>query len=120
MAVTEVKITIFQKMLEKKLFPDNTFIRFSRNGGNPNADTVEIPQSAGGNEPVLGGVNSGYDDVANNLANATALTAVIRVNNKKSYSNTIVRLPEPYVFETLQDAVLSYNKKNEIVTPNKD
>jgi hypothetical protein len=116
MAVTEVKITIFQRMLEKKLFPDNDFTRYSRNGGQPNADTIEIPQSDGGNEPVLGGVNSGYDDVANNLANATALTAVVRVNTKKSYSNTIVRLPEPFVYETLQDVVLSYNKANEIAT----
>jgi hypothetical protein len=116
MAVTEVKVQVFQKMLEKKLFPDNTFIQYSRNGENVNADTVNIPQSSGGSEPVLGGVNSGYDDVANNLANATALTPIIRVNTKKSYSNTIIRLPHPYVYETLQDQVLSYNKANEIAT----
>lgn len=120
MAVTEVKIQVFQKMLEKKLFPDNMFIQYSRNGEDANADTVNIPQSSGGNEPVLGGVNSGYDDYSNNLAHATVLTAAIRVNQKKSYSNTIVRLPEPYVYETLQDVVLSYNKANEIATEEAD
>ena len=110
MAVTEVKLTVFQRLLEKKLFPDSTWFSRSRNGGNSNADTIEIPQSAGSVRPILGGVNSGYDDVANNLANGTALTPVIRVNNKKSYSNVIIRPPNPFVFETLQEETLTYNK----------
>lgn len=118
--MAEVTITIFQTMLEKKLFPNNDFTRYSKNGGQPNVDVAVIPQSTGGNEPIIGGVNSGYYDHANNLANATELTPVIRVNNRKQYSNVIVRLPEPYVYETLQDVVLSYSKASEISSEEAD
>jgi len=114
MAVTEVKVKEFQSMLEMQLFPDSSFYKKSKNAGNASADSVEIPQSAGNDVPILGGVTSGYDDVANNLGDATALTPVIRVNNKKTYSNVIMRAPKPIVFEELQEASLSYVKASNV------
>lgn len=118
--MAEVRLITFQKMLEKKLFPDNTFLKKSKNAGQPNAESIEIPQSLGGAEAVIGGVNSGYYTSANNLANASALTPVIRVNDKKTYSNIIMRPPNPFVFETLQDAELSYNKAQNVASEEAD
>lgn len=118
--MAEVRITVFQRMLEKQLFPSNAFYKKSKNAGQPNAASIEIPQSTGNSEPVLGGVNSGYYDEANNEAAATALTPVIRVNDVKSYSNTIIRPPAPYVFEKLQDVELSYNKAAQVAQEQAD
>jgi len=118
--MAEVRITIFQRMLEKQLFPDNAFYKKSINAGQPNAASIEIPQSTGNSEPVLGGVNADYYNDANNEDNATALTPVVRINTKKTYSNTIIRPPAPYVFETLQDAELSYNKAAQIAEEQAD
>jgi len=112
--MAEVRVTWFQRQLEKRLFPDNSFLKYSKNGGQPNVATVEIPQATTSNRPVLGGVNSGYTTTANNLANASALTPIIRVNDKLSYNNTIIRLPKPIIIETLQEAELSYNKAAQI------
>ena len=112
--MAEVRLTVFQGMLEKKLFPDNAFYAFSKNAGQPNAQTIEIPQEEDGEEPILGGVNSGYYTTANNLAAATALSPVIRVNDKLSYSNTIIRPPHPFVFETLQEVELTYSKASDV------
>ena len=118
--MADVRITVFQKMLEKQLFPDNAFYKKSKNAGQPNAKSIEIPQSTGNSEPVLGGVTSGYYDEANNETAATALAPVIRVNDVKTYSNTIIRPPVPYVFETLQEVELSYNKASQIAEEQAD
>jgi hypothetical protein len=118
--MSEVRITWFQRQLEKALFPDNTFLKYSKDGGQPNVATVEIPQATATNRPVLGGVNSGYYTTANNLANATGLTPIIRVNDKLTYNNTIIRLPNPIVIETLQEAELSYNKAAQIASEEAD
>jgi len=118
--MAEVRLIVFQKMLEKKLFPDNTFLKYSKNAGQPSAKSIEIPQSTGGAESVIGGVNADYYDETSNLDNATALTPVIRVNDKKTYSNIIMRPPNPIVFETLQDEELTYNKANQVAEEETD
>lgn len=108
--MAEVRLTAFQRMIEKNLWPDNQFYKYSKNAGEPDAQTIEIPQSSALEEPVLGGVTAGYYTTANNMTAATALSPVINVNDKLSYSNTIIRLPHPVILETLQEAELSYNK----------
>ena len=113
--MAEVRITVFQRMIEKVVYAlNNEFYLRSKDAGQPNAQTIEIPQSSGLEEPVLGGVNSGYYTTSNHLNAATALDPVIIVNDKLSYSNTILRPPHPFVFETLQEVELSYNKAQQV------
>lgn len=118
--MAEVRITTFQRMIERELFPDNTFMRFSKNGDTPNAKSTEIPQSTGSQYPVIGGVNADYFNEANNLSNASSLTPVVRINDKKTYNNVIMRPPNPFVYETLQDIELSYSKANQIASEEAD
>jgi len=118
--MAEVRLIEFQRMLEKQLFPDNSFYKFSKNAGKPNVSSVEIPQSSGHDAPILGGVNSGYYTTSNDGNAATALTPVIKVNDKLTYSNTILRPEKPYVFETLQEEELSYNKASAIADEQAD
>ncbi len=112
----EVRISTFGKMLEKKLFPDNSFINLSVNRNEPNVKECSIPQSEGSSEPVIGAVNSGYYDPTNNLSNATKLTPILRINDEKTYQNIIMRPPNPFLFETLQEVELSYSKATEIAS----
>jgi len=118
--MAEVRLVVFQTLLEKSLFPDNGFYKKSINAGQPNAKSVEIPQSLGSQAPIIGGVNADYYNVANNMSNATALDPVVRINDKKEYQNVILRPPHPFVFETLQDAELTYNKAQEIASEEGD
>ena len=53
--MAEVTLTQFQRMIEKVTFPDNSFIKLSKNANQPDVETIEIPQSSGQDEPVLGG-----------------------------------------------------------------
>jgi hypothetical protein len=114
--MAEVRLSVYKSMAEKKLFPSNAFYKNSKNGGQPNAQTIEIPQLLDSEEPVLGGVKANYYTSANNNTAATALAPVIRVNDKLSYSNTIIRLPHPIVLEQLQEAELSYSKAEDMAT----
>ena len=113
--MAEVRLTVFQRMIEKVLYAtNNEFYLRSRDAGASNAQSIKIPQSSGLEEPVLGGVNSGYFTTSNHLNSATALSPVIIVNDELEYSNTIIRPPHPFVLETLQEAELSYNKAQQL------
>jgi len=113
--MAEVRLAVFQRMIEKVLYAlNNEFFLKSKDAGSVNAQTIYIPQSSGLEEPVLGGVNSGYYTTSNHLNSATALSGVIIVNDQLSYSNTIIRPPHPLVLEALQEAELSYNKAQQL------
>jgi hypothetical protein len=112
--MAEVRISHFGRMLEKVLFPDNSFVNKSMNRNDPNVKQVEIPQSTGSSDPIIGGVNADYYDETSNLNTATELDGVIRVNDQKVYPMIIMRPPNPFVFETLQEVELSYNKAAEV------
>jgi len=107
----EVTKQVFEKLIQKELYPDSEFYKKAINGGDANALTYHIPQESAINRPTLGGVNGkDYLLTANNMTAATALTAKYNVNTSKSYNSTIIKFPEPIALETLQDAMLSYNK----------
>lgn len=108
--MADMRLTVFQRLIEKNLWPDNAFYKYSKNAGEPNAEKIVIPQSSTLEEPVLGGVTSGYYTTANNMTAASSLTPVINVNDKLEYSNSIIRLPHPIVIETLQEDEVGYNK----------
>lgn len=112
--MAEVRISHFGRMLERVLFPDNSFVMKSYNRNDPNVKQVEIPQSTGSADPVIGGINADYYDEASNLNTATVLDGVIRVNDEKIYPMVIMRPPNPFVFETLQEVELSYDKASEV------
>jgi hypothetical protein len=114
--MAEVRISTFGRMLEKVLFPDNSFVNKSFNRNEPDKKQVEIPQSTGSADPIIGGVNADYYDPANNLANADTVDGVLRVNDEKIYPMVIMRPPNAFVFETLQEVELSYSKASEIAT----
>lgn len=108
--MAEMRLTSFQRIIEKNLWPDNAFYKNSKNAGQPNAEKIVIPQSSSLEEPILGGVTAGYYTTANNMKAATALAPVINVNDKLEYTNNIVRLPHPIVIEKLQEDEVGYNK----------
>jgi len=117
MANEEVRLSVFRSEIIKKLRPDNGFARYSRSASaaDANAEKVIIPQAQAGQKPTLGGVNSGYYTKTNNLAAASTLSGVIRVNDRLEYSMNILKFPNSVVFETMQESPITYDKLSAVI-----
>lgn len=112
--MAEVRIKIFSRDLQKNLFPDNAFYKRSKVDPASSATSIDIPQAQAQARAKIGNVQIDYDNPANNLTDASKMTAIKRVNTLLNYVNQNFYVPPIVIDENNQDGELSYSKQQEI------
>jgi len=112
--MAEVRVKIFSRDLQKNLFPDNAFYKFSKVDAASSANSIDIPQAQGQARAKIGNVQIDYDNSANNLADADKLDAIKRINTLLNYANQNFFVQPIVIDKNNQDGELSYAKQQEI------